>query len=82
MPQEEMVIRLSLVKTREVEEALSELEEFFAHEGGWCSVPAGLVDQLEIDLVVDETSYFSLNREEFLEALGLEPEWVLECYEV
>lgn len=82
MPQEEMTIRLALVKTREVEEALSELEEYFAHEGGWSSVPAGLVDQLEIELVVDEVSYFSLTREEFLEALGIEPEWVLECYEV
>lgn len=82
MPQEEMTIRLSLTKTREVEEALSELEEYFAHEGGWWSVPAGLVDQLETELVVDEVSYFSLNREEFLETLGLEPEWVLECYEV
>lgn len=82
MENEMMTIRLNLTPGREVEKALSELEEFFAYEGGWALVPAGRSDQLEIDLEVDEVSYFSLTRDEFLEALGLKPEWVLECYEV
>lgn len=82
MPQEEMTIRIELKSTREVEEALSDIEEYFACEGGWWTEPCGTVDHIVTEVLVDEVTYFSLTRDEFLEALGLEAEWVLECYEV
>lgn len=77
-----MTIRLELKYSKDAEEALHSLEDYFVHDGGWWTEPCGLVDHLVTELEVDEVTFFSLTREEFIEALGLEPEWVLECYEV
>ena len=82
MEPEQMNVRLVLKSTREVEQALSKIEELFADEGGWWKVPAGRVDLIEVDLVVDEVAYFGLTQDEFVEALGFDANWVLECYEV
>jgi hypothetical protein len=72
---EEITIRLSLKHTREVQDAL-------ADEGGWWNDYSGTGTTIEIDLLLDSIAYEALSREEFIEFLGLEPEWVLDVYEV
>jgi hypothetical protein len=78
---EDITIRLDLKASTEVVAALADLEDLFVHEGGWWSEPCGTVDHLCTELLVDDITYDSLSREEFLELLGLEPEWVINCYE-
>ena len=77
-----LTVRLELKYSKDAEEALRDLEDYFVHDGGWWTEPCSYADHLVTELEVDEVSFLSLNSEEFIEALGLEPEWVLECYEV
>jgi hypothetical protein len=79
---EEITIHLSLKHTREVQDALANLENLFADEGGWWNDCSGTGTTIEIDLLLDSIAYDALSREEFIEFLGLEPEWVLDVYEV
>lgn len=80
--QTNVTVHLTLKKSRTIEKALGKLEDRFTNEGGWWSVPCGIIDHLETELELEEELFESLSHDDLVEFLGLEPEWVLEAYEV
>ena len=81
---EPLTIFFTLRDTREVSDALNELEERFADEVGYWGVPGSTskVNYIKTELLVEEELYELLTAKELYEFLGFEPDWVVEHYEV
>lgn len=74
----ECIAVFTLRNRKDVVEILHDLEDSFYDEGGWCTVPAGRVDYIEVRLICDDCIANCFDTESLIEWYGFDPEDVID----